>query len=54
MDTTAHGPGGEEMTGTGLGGMMIPNHGTVGNGMRESGPGDTAAMTLGRVGVRVK
>ena len=38
------------MTGTGLGGMILPDHGSVGNGTTESGPGGT--VVLGRVGMR--
>lgn len=40
------------MTGIGLGGMMLPNRGSVGNGITESGPGGTVMHGLGRVGMR--
>lgn len=41
------------MTGIGLGGMILPNHGSIGNGITESGLGGTGMRSLGRVGMRV-
>lgn len=38
------------MTGCGLGGMILPDHGSVGSGTTESGPGGT--VVLGRDGTR--